>query len=248
MNRSVEAGAPISTDADAGARSSSVAALLRSVRVAPSILSADFGRLREQVGEVLQAGARVIHVDVMDGHFVPPITVGPLVVEAIAEQVRDAGGAVEVHLMVERPERHVEDFVKAGADSITFHAEATPHSAYAASLIRDRGACVGVAVNPGTAPSVLAELAGEIDVALCMTVNPGWGGQAFIGHSLEKLPRLRALLGDGVAIEVDGGVDEHTAPSCLAAGASLFVAGSAVFHAEDPAEAYTAIARSIAAE
>jgi ribulose-phosphate 3-epimerase len=231
-----------------GARASLVAELLRGVRVAPSILSADFGRLREQVGEVLQAGARVIHVDVMDGHFVPPITVGPLIVEAIAEQVREAGGAVEAHLMIERPERHVEDFVRAGADSITFHAEATPHAAYAAGLIRDRGACVGVAINPGTPTGALTEMAGEIDVALCMTVNPGWGGQAFIARSLEKLPRLRELLGDDVAVEVDGGVDEHTAPSCLAAGASLFVAGSAVFGAADPAGAYAAIARSIAAE
>jgi ribulose-phosphate 3-epimerase len=224
---------------------SSAAELLRSIRVAPSILSADFGRLREQVGEVLAAGARVIHVDVMDGHFVPPLTLGPMVLEAIAGQVRDAGGATDVHLMVERPERHVEAFAKAGADSITFHAEATPHIAYTAGLIRESGACVGVAINPATPPEALAECVGEIDLALCMTVNPGWGGQAFIARSLEKLARLRALLGEGTAIEVDGGLDEHTAPSCRAAGASLFVAGSAVFHAQDPAEAYAAIVRSV---
>ncbi|HEY4894577.1 MAG TPA: ribulose-phosphate 3-epimerase [Solirubrobacteraceae bacterium] len=223
------------------------AELLRGVRVAPSILAADFGRLRAQVGEVLAAGARVIHVDVMDGHFVPPITIGPLIVEAIAEQVRDAGGATEVHLMIERPERQIEAFIKAGADSITFHAEATPHVAYAAGLIRDSGVCVGVAINPATPPGVLSELSGEIDVALCMTVNPGWGGQTFIARSLEKLPRLRARVGAGVAVEVDGGVDPDTAPSCLTAGATLFVAGSAIFHADDPAEAYAAIARSIGA-
>jgi len=223
-------------------------ALLRGVRVAPSILSADFGRLREQVADVLDAGARVIHVDVMDGHFVPPITVGPPVVEALAETVRAAGAILEVHLMVERPERHVSDFIRAGAHSITFHAEATPHAAYTAALIRDSGACVGVAINPGTPPGVLAEMAGLIDVALCMTVNPGWGGQPFIAQMLQKLPRVRALVGADAAVEVDGGIDVQTAPPCAQAGASLFVAGSAIFHADDPAAAYSAIAASVGAE
>jgi ribulose-phosphate 3-epimerase len=219
--------------------------VLRAVRVAPSILSADFGRLREQVVEVLQAGARVIHVDVMDGHFVPPITVGPLIVAALADTVRDAGGMLEAHLMIERPERYAGEFVKAGADSITFHAEATPHVAYAADLIRESGACVGLAINPGTAVGALAEVAEVLDVALCMTVNPGWGGQAFIPHSLQKLPRVRALVGDGVAVEVDGGIEPLTAPACLEAGANVFVAGSAIFSAPDPGEAYRAIAVSV---
>jgi len=219
--------------------------LLRDVRVAPSILSADFGRLREQVTEVLDAGARVIHVDVMDGHFVPEITLGPLIVGALADSVHEAGGMLDVHLMIERPERHAGEFVRAGADSITFHAEATPHIAYAANLIRERGACVGLAINPATAVSALTEVAGAIDLALCMTVNPGWGGQPFIAHSLEKLPRVRALVGDGVAVEVDGGIEPHTAPACLEAGANLFVAGSAIFTAADPGEAYRAIAASV---
>jgi len=221
--------------------------LLSGVRVAPSILSADFGRLREQVGVVLDAGARVIHVDVMDGHFVPPITLGPVVVEGLADQAREAGAMLDLHLMIERPERHVADFVKAGADSITFHAEATPHAAYTASLIRESGASVGVAINPGTPVGALAEIAGEIDMALCMTVNPGWGGQAFIAHSLEKLPRVRAVVGDGVAVQVDGGIDPGTAPQCLQSGANVFVAGSAIFGADDPAEAYRAIAASVQA-
>jgi ribulose-phosphate 3-epimerase len=221
--------------------------LLGGVRVAPSILSADFGRLREQVGVVLDAGARVIHVDVMDGHFVPPITLGPVVVEGLAEQAREAGAMLDLHLMIERPERHVSDFVKAGADSITFHAEATPHAAYAASLIRESGASVGVAINPGTPVGALAEIAGEIDMALCMTVNPGWGGQVFIAHSLEKLPRVRAIVGDGVSVQVDGGIDRATAPECLQGGANVFVAGSAIFGADDPGEAYRAIAASVQA-
>jgi ribulose-phosphate 3-epimerase len=219
--------------------------LLASVQVAPSILSADFGRLREQVVEVMAAGARVIHVDVMDGHFVPPITVGPNVLAAIAETVRDAGGMIDAHLMIERPERTVAEYVRAGADSVTVHAEATPHLARTVGLIHEHGACAGVAINPGTPPAWLAELADEIELALCMTVNPGWGGQPFIASSLEKLPRVKALAGDAVTVEVDGGIDPATAPRCRDAGAGVFVAGSAIFGEADPAAAYAAIRASL---
>jgi ribulose-phosphate 3-epimerase len=221
--------------------------LLRGVRVAPSILSADFGRLREQVGEVLDAGARVIHVDVMDGHFVPPITIGPLVVAALAETVHEVGGMLDVHLMIERPERQVSEFVKAGADSITFHAEATPHVAYTADLIRRGGAGVGLAINPATPVGALAEVVALLDMALCMTVNPGWGGQSFIAHSPEKIERVRAIVGADVAVEVDGGIDPETAPVCRQAGASVFVAGSAIFGAPHPGAAYLAIAAAAGA-
>jgi ribulose-phosphate 3-epimerase len=218
------------------------------VLVAPSILSADFARLREQVGEVLDAGAKVIHVDVMDGHFVPPITVGPLVVGALREQTHEAGAMLDVHLMIERPERHVGEFVKAGADSVTFHAEATPHVSYTAGLLREQGAGVGLAINPATEVGALAEVADAIDMALCMTVNPGWGGQPFIAHSLDKLQRVAAIVGSEVAVQVDGGIDPETAPGCRQAGASVFVAGSAIFGREDPGEAYLAIARAVGAD
>jgi ribulose-phosphate 3-epimerase len=215
-------------------------------RVAPSILSADFSRLGSQIDEVMAAGARVIHVDVMDGHFVPPITIGPLVAASIADRVHAAGGALDVHLMIEAPERQIEHFARAGADAISFHAEATPHANRTLAAIRELGCLGGVAINPGTPVEALAELGGLADIALCMTVNPGWGGQAFIEGSPDKLARLAPLAG-GAAIEVDGGIDATTAGRVAAAGASLFVAGSAVFGASDPAAAYAEIAAAAGA-
>jgi ribulose-phosphate 3-epimerase len=212
-------------------------------RVAPSILSADFSRLGEQVSEVMAAGARLIHVDVMDGHFVPPITIGPLVVSAIADQVHGAGGAVDVHLMIERPGQQVEDFAKAGADCITIHQEADPHAHRTLTAIREAGCLAGLALNPGTQAETVTELGHAADLVLCMTVNPGWGGQAFIASSPRKVARLHELAANS-ALEVDGGIDATTVESVARAGATLYVAGSAVFGDPDPAAAYARIAEA----
>ncbi len=217
-------------------------AVLRGRHVAPSILSADFARLGDQVSAVLEVGAQVIHVDVMDGHFVPSISFGAVIVGALADRVHDAGGILDVHLMVERPERHVHEIAAAGADAITVHVEATAHLHYTLDAIRQAGASAGVALCPATPVSVLDPVAIDtLDLVLCMSVNPGWGGQSFIPGSVDKLARMRAGLPERVALEVDGGVNAETAGAVAGAGAGLLVTGSAVFGSDDPAGAYVAI-------
>jgi len=212
--------------------------------IAPSILSADFSDLVVQVREVMDAGARVIHCDVMDGHFVPPITFGPMVVAALRDALSD-DAYLDVHLMIESPEKHVGEFAKAGADGITIHAESTPHIDYTLSQIREAGCRAGLVVCPATPPDYFAEV--DVDLALIMTVNPGWGGQSFLRSQLDKVRRVRAMLGDRIAVEVDGGVNAQTAVDCAEAGATWFVAGSAIFGSDDPAAAFREIAEAAGA-
>jgi ribulose-phosphate 3-epimerase len=200
----------------------------------PSILSADFSRLGQQISLVMDAGVRMIHVDVMDGHFVPNITIGPAVVEAVAPLVHGRGGLLSVHLMIEHPEDYLERFVGAGADAVSVHVEACSQVYHAIQAIKTLGAGAGVAINPGTDVGRIEDVLTLVDYVLVMTVNPGFGGQRLIASALDKVPRLRRMLPAGVAIEVDGGVQRDNIKLVVEAGANWLVAGSAVFGAADP--------------
>ncbi|GAB4243022.1 MAG: ribulose-phosphate 3-epimerase [Thermoleophilia bacterium] len=202
----------------------------------PSILSADFSRLGKEVEEVLDAGARIVHVDVMDGHFVPNLTVGPAAVAALAPLVHARGAWVDVHLMIEEPDRYLEAFVAAGADALSVHVEILPHLQRTLNTIRELGASPGVVLNPATPASAVREAVRWADYVLAMTVNPGFGGQKFIAETLPKISELAGMLPPEVALEVDGGVGRETLEFLKGAGARWFVAGSAVFGSEDPAE------------
>lgn len=210
-------------------------------QIAPSLLSCDFARLADQVNLLMDAGARVMHVDVMDGQFVPPITIGALIVDSIRELVHGRGGILDCHLMVDRPERHVEAFAKAGADVITIHPEATPHIHYALRMIRELGVAAGVVINPGTPVETVEPVADIVDLCLLMSVNPGWGGQRYIPSSTGRLARLRDLLPAEVVLEIDGGISLETIDEAREAGAELFVAGSSVFGTSDPTAAFKAL-------
>jgi ribulose-phosphate 3-epimerase len=209
--------------------------------VLPSVMSADMLRLGAQLETLVAAGARAAHVDVMDGHFVPNLTVGPDFARAVAEPIHAAGGLVDVHLMVSRPAEIVGLFAPV-ADAITFHVEAEPHAHRLLGAIREAGCRAGLALNPGTPVEHAAELAAELDYVNVLAVNPGFAGQAFIGTTPERIARLRALLPDRVVIEVDGGIGVATLPLARAAGASMFVSASSIFGAPDPATAYRELA------
>lgn len=216
--------------------------------IAPSILSADFGRLAEDVARVESAGADWIHVDVMDGHFVPNLTIGPGVTSAVR---RATSLPIDVHLMIEHPERYLQAFADAGADRITVHIETCPHLHRVVQQIRETGALPGVALNPSTPASALSEIVSEVELVLIMSVNPGFGGQAFIPGAVRKVEEARALLAAAgrpeVWIQVDGGIDARTIGACHAAGADVFVAGNAVYgHPEGVPSAMEALRGALA--
>ena len=214
--------------------------------VEPSLYAADFRRLGEQIDLLLEAGCRVFHFDCGDGHFVPPVTMGPVVLRSIAAGIHAAGGVLDCHLMVDDPLHHFEEFAASGADSVTFHVEVADDPAAVARRAREHGLAVGVVFNPETSPerAAAAAVAAEAEIVLCMSIHPGYSGQAFMPEALERIDTLAGLV--DVPIQVDGGVGPDNVDALRAAGASLFVAGSAVFGTPDPAEAYRRLAAAVA--
>jgi ribulose-phosphate 3-epimerase len=213
---------------------------IRGVEVEPSLYAADFARLGEEIEELLDAGARVFHYDIGDGHFVEPITIGPIVLESIADLVHSRGGVLDCHLMVDNPKRHIPQVARAGGDSVTFHAEVADDPGSLIELARRHDLGVGVAFKPATAVEDAAQAAEGADIALCMSIEPGYSGQAFMPEALDRIARLRGLLPE-TPIQVDGGIGTDTIGPARTAGASLFVAGSSIFGRDDSSRAYVAL-------
>lgn len=218
----------------------------RAVEVEPSIYAADFSRLGEQLGSLAEAGARVFHFDTGDGQFIPEITIGPVVLASISPLVHAWGGVLDCHLMISEPERQFEAVARAGGDSVTFHVEACDDQSRAIAHARSLGLGVGVAFNPETRVEDAARAAAGADLVLCMSIHPGYSGQEFMPEALARLEHLRSLLPDEVRVQVDGGINEATIRQARAAGADLFVAGSAVFWQDDPAAAHLELAATVA--
>jgi len=220
---------------------------LRDAEVEPSLYAADFARLGEQIDKLRAAGTRVFHYDVGDGHFVEPIIIGPIVLQSVGGLIHGGGGLVDVHLMIESPERHFRAFREAGADSVTFHYEAVEDVASIAAAAREEGLGVGVALKPETPVEEVAEaaIAAEADLVLCMSIEPGYSGQKFRPEAFERLQRLRGLLPKAMQLQVDGGVNHDNIREAQEAGANLLVAATAVFGDGDPAGGYGALVEAL---
>jgi ribulose-phosphate 3-epimerase len=217
----------------------------RSVEIEPSLYAADFSCLREEIAAVMDAGARIFQFDVGDGHFVEPVTIGPIVLQSISGLVHEREGVLDVHLMTEHPERHLRAVAEAGGDSVTFHIEAVDDVRAIASSARELGLGAGLAFNPETEPEDAAAAAGDVDLVLCMSIHPGYSGQAFMPEALERVRRLRELLPDRKPIQVDGGVGLENVRQLRDAGASLLVAGSSIYGKGDPGAAYRRLVEAL---
>jgi ribulose-phosphate 3-epimerase len=219
---------------------------IRTVEIEPSLYAADFANLGEQIDVLLRTGARVFHFDVGDGHFVEPITFGPIVLQAIAPMVHAMGGVLDCHLMVDNPTRHFAQIARAGGDSVTFHYEAVDDVPGTIAAAREHDLQVGVAFKPATEPEDVAKVAGDADLVLCMSIEPGYSGQQFMDGSLERIARTREALAESVEVQVDGGVDNDNVRSVYDAGATLIVAGSSIFQREDLQRSYRRLVHALA--
>ena len=219
---------------------------IRTVEIEPSLYAADLSRLGEQCEVLLRAGARILHFDVGDGHFVPPITMGPIVLQSISPRVHRLGGVLDCHLMIDAPQRHFEAIAAAGGDSVTVHCEACPDLPAVARAAREQELQVGLAFKPQTSPEDAAAAAEPFDLVLCMSIEPGYSGQPFMPEAIPRIRRLRELLGEGVPIQVDGGIDQENVRAVYEAGATLIVAGTAIFGREDLPRAYRRLVQQLA--